>query len=214
MKTKVAIADDHSLVRQGLETLIRENKDYEVIMSAADGQALVDEIEKRNLEPDIVVLDVNMPRLNGFETAAWLKEHKPETKVLALTMFDDQNVVIKMLKHGAKGFILKNGDARQLFEALDDLRDAGYHFNHMVTGRMLEQADKTGQQNEKPALTKNEETFLKYCCSELTYKEIADRMNLSVRTVEGYRDSLFSKYQINSRVGLAILAIRLGFANI
>ena len=211
-KTYIALVDDHILLRNGLTTLINSFEGYEVSFEADNGIEFIKQLQKFP-QPDIVLLDITMPEMNGFETADWIKKNIPATKILILSMMDNEETIITMLKKGAGGYILKDSKPRIFKQALDDIRDKGFFMNELVSNKMLNyvttENDKTNvgvisQLNEK------EVTFLKLVCTEKTYKEIALDMNLSSRTVEGYRDNLFQKLEVTSRTGLVLFAIKNG----
>lgn len=209
-RCKVALADDHILIRSALAALINTFEDFTVVCQADNGLQLLQRINSGSV-PDIVLLDIEMPQQDGFETAKLLKETHPAVKVLALSMYDNEQAIIRMLKNGARGYILKDAEPRQLKEALTMLRNKDYYYSDLVTGTLIHSmADNHAQHS--PAvpdqLNERESTFLKYACTELSYKQIADRMSLSPRTVDGYRDHLFSKLHVKSRVGLVLYAIK------
>ncbi len=166
--------------------------------------------------PDIVLLDVNMPVMNGSETAAALRDQYPSVKVLALSMYDDQETVVQMMQNGAKGYLLKASKPDDLLLALNDIRDRGLYNTTFLTERLLLQLNKPAAVppplNPINQLNERETAFVKMACSELTYAEIADRMCVSTRTVDGYRESVFEKLNVRTRVGLAMLAMRAGLA--
>lgn len=206
-KVRIAVVDDHGLFRNGLIQLINFlNADYQVVISVSNGQELMDElVNKPNI--DLVLLDVEMPVMNGFETAERLRNDFPEIKVVAVTMNEEETSFIKMLKLGVRGFLNKDIDPNDLRRALDSVIEKGYHYTDRMTGRLI-----TLLQNEStetpPKLTENESTFLKLACSEDTYKVIADKMCLAPKTIDGYRANLFEKLNVKSRVGLVMYAIK------
>jgi DNA-binding NarL/FixJ family response regulator len=208
----IALVDDHILLRNGLAALINSFNGYEVSFEADHGKDFINMVSNHG-SPDIVLLDINMPEMNGFQTAEWIKEHLPATKILVLSMMDNETSIISMLKSGAGGYILKDSKPSIFRQALDDIRDKGFYMNELVTHKMLNYV-KGGEQNTDAAiiarLSEKELTFLKLACTEKTYKEIASEMNLSPRTVEGYRDDLFAKLGVMSRVGLVLFAIKNG----
>ena len=212
-KFSVALVDDHILIRSGLANLIREFGDFDVIFEANNGRHFLDAIP-RSGEPDIVLLDINMPEMDGYETAAWIKDHHPDIKILALSMDDKDKAIIRMLRHGARGYILKDVEPAELRTALMEVLNKGYYYSDMVTSKLIynvnHEADPAGYDKTNPKLSERETQFLKYACTEMTYKEIADAMFLSPRTIDGYRDSLFTRLAVRTRVGLAIYAIRNG----
>ena len=210
--TYIALVDDHILLRNGLAALINSFNGYQVSFEADHGKDFINMVTNHGT-PDIVLLDINMPEMNGFETAQWIKEHLPATKILVLSMMDNETSIISMLKSGAGGYILKDSKPSIFRQALDDIRDKGFFMNDLVTHKMLNYV-KGEEQNTDAAiiarLSEKELTFLKLACTEKTYKEIASEMNLSPRTVEGYRDDLFAKLGVMSRVGLVLFAIKNG----
>jgi two-component system invasion response regulator UvrY len=207
---KVALADDHVLIRNALAALINTFENFSVIYQADNGARLIEKI-KVSEAPDIVLLDINMPVKDGYDTALWLKEHHPTIKILALSMYDNELAVIRMLKNGARGYILKDAEPQELKDALEILRSKDYYYSDRVTGVLIHSfTEDSSKKKTDPALQMNEReiTFLKHACSELSYKEIADLMYLSPRTVDGYRDALFLKLNVKTRVGLVLYAIK------
>ena len=217
MKTKIALTDDHVLLRNGLASLL-EDLDYEVLFEADNGQDLIRKLNPGEL-PDVVLMDINMPQMDGYETTRWLKLNHPGVRVLALSMYDDENAIIRMLKSGARGYILKDSDPAELKAALQALISKGFYHSELVTGKLIHtinHMDDTDHSSVKDVLGLNDREieFLKLVCTELTYKEIAEKMFLSPRTIDGYRDALFEKLGLKSRVGLVLFAIRNGIVNV
>ncbi|HEV2478993.1 MAG TPA: response regulator transcription factor [Puia sp.] len=216
-KPGVVLVDDHVLLRSGLASLIRGFGEYEVLFEACSGKDLIRQL-KHFPRPDIILLDINMPDMDGFETACWLKRHCPEIKVLALSMYDTDSSVVRMLKNGAKGYILKDIEAAELRAALDSIVEKGYYYTDNVTGKLIHMITALGEpeMHVRRFLTLNEREveFMKLVCTEWTYKEIADRMYLSPRTIDGYRDALFEKLNVKTRVGLAMYAVKNGIVNL
>jgi DNA-binding NarL/FixJ family response regulator len=202
---RIALVDDHVLMRRGLAGLVRSFK-HDIIIEADNGEDFISSLQKGSL-PDLVMLDINMPVMNGFEVAEWLKRNHPEVRVLILSMFDDEVSVVRMLRLGARGFVLKDCEPVELRRAIDSLLLKGYYHSELVSSILME-----GVSGEKPdsvwTLTDRELQFLELACSEMTYKEIALKMNVSHRTVDDYRDELYRKLNIKSRVGLVIFAVR------
>ena len=214
---KVVLVDDHVLLRNGLANLINSFGGYEVLFEANNGKDFIDHLKPATL-PDIVLLDINMPEMDGYETALWLKKNYPLVKVLALSMYDNENAIIRMFKAGAKGYILKDCDPPELRAALDSIDRKGFYYSEMVTGRLIHSINQLDEEDNTVKnliqLNDRELEFLKLACSELTYKEIADKMFLSPRTIDGYRDALFEKLNIKTRVGLVMYAIKNGIVNL
>lgn len=209
----MALVDDHVLLRNGLAGVVKTFGDYEVLFEANNGKHFIEQLEEHEL-PEIILLDINMPEMDGFETATWLKKMHPQVKVLALSMYDNENAIIRMFKAGAKGYILKDCDPQELRTALDSVVRKGYYYSETVTGRLIHTINQLDEEesNIKQLVQLNEREieFLKLACTEMTYKEIADKMFLSPRTIDGYRDSLFEKLNAKTRVGLVMYAIRNG----
>ncbi|MFY1048086.1 response regulator transcription factor [Chryseobacterium sp. GP-SGM7] len=210
MKTiPIAIVDDHTLMSKALENMIMENPQYRVMMNHQNGEDFIEALEKASELPAVVLMDINMPFKNGIETTEWLSENHPDVKVIALTMEDDEKVLIKMLKAGAKGYLLKDMQPSILFQAIDTVFEKGSFYTDFVAQKLLKvKAEDIKTASLLSELKGRELEFIKWACSELTYKEIADKMFVSPKTVDGYRDSVFIKLEIKNRVGLVIFALK------
>lgn len=210
-KIKVSLADDHILLRKGLAGVVDSFGDYEVLFEADNGLHFMQQLEKYG-EPEIVLMDINMPDMDGYATAQWLKLHHPLVNVIALSMYDNENAIIRMFKAGAKGYILKDSEPPELKSALDSVHQKGYYHSELVSGRLINSINKMEDDKSELKtlndLNDREIEFLKYACTEMTYKEIAEKMYLSPRTIDGYRDNLFEKLEIKTRVGLVMYAIK------
>ncbi|KUJ51844.1 response regulator transcription factor [Chryseobacterium sp. JAH] len=210
MKTiPIAIVDDHTLMSKALENMIAENPRYHVVMNHPNGEDFISGLETVPELPAVVLMDINMPYKNGIETTEWLTEHHPEIKVIALTMEDDEKVLIRMLKAGAKGYLLKDMQPAILFQAIDTVFEKGSFYTDFVAQKLLKvQTEDAKNASLLSDLKDREKEFIKLACSELTYKEIADKMCLSPKTIDGYRDSVFVKLEIKNRVGLVLFALK------
>ncbi len=213
----ISIVDDHTMFRKGLITLINIFPGYTVLFDAANGKDFIKQINPKKL-PDIVLMDITMPEMDGYATTEWLQKNYPDINVLALSTMDSESAIIKMIKSGAKGYILKDAEPAELRFAFDEVMSQGYFYNELITRKVMgavgDLVDSKNPVSLFAKLTARELEFLKYCCTEMTYKEMADKMFLSVRTVEGYRDSLCEKLDLKSRVGLAMYAIKNQIVNI
>lgn len=202
-KISIAIVDDHTLFRNGVAALMSEFEELGVIFEAENGEQMQQALRKHPA-PDVVLMDINMPVMDGYNATAWLKKNYPAVRVLALSMFEDDQAVIKMIRCGASGYVLKESRPRELLEAIKSIHIKGVYINEMVSGKLI----RSVANDEKVEFTAKELDFLKYCCSELTYKEIADKMYVSPRTVDNYREALFEKLNLKSRTGLVLYAIQ------
>lgn len=216
-KANVVLVDDHSLLRSGLASLIKSFGDYNILFEADNGQDFINRLKSKTL-PQVVLMDINMPEMDGYEACLWLKNNHPAVKVLALSMYDNENAVIRMFKAGAKGYILKDCDPSELKTALSAVVSKGFYYSEMVTGKLIHTINSLDEEDSQVKnmmqLSEREITFLKLVCTELTYKEIAEKMFLSPRTIDGYRDELFQKLNAKTRVGLVMYAIKNGIISI
>jgi len=202
----LVIVDDHLLVANSLKSLIEMFSGYHVLYHAKNGLDLQQKMEQETL-PDVILLDVNMPVMNGYETMEWLNKNHPDIKVLALSMDDDEQMVLKMLSKGANGYLLKDIHPETLKAALNEVMDKGYYHSEKVTAALIDSL-KPKEGTHTFLLKETELTFLQYACSELTYSEIADKMNVSPKTVDNYRNELFKKFKVKNRVGLVIFGLK------
>jgi DNA-binding NarL/FixJ family response regulator len=209
-KTSIAIAivDDHTLFRQGLNSLLSEYSEINIVFEAANGAEMKEKIVL-HLIPDVVLMDINMPVVDGYQATQWLKQHYPGVKILALSTFEDDKPIINMLKSGAGGYLLKESRITEVVKAITVIHEQGYFLNELISAKMLRniQEERTPQ-NSSTRLSDNEITFLRLSCSEMTYKEIAHEMKLSPHTIDNYRQELFEKLDIRSRTGLVLYAIK------
>jgi two-component system invasion response regulator UvrY len=214
-KTQVAIIDDHILLRTALARLVNGFEGYTVLFEADNGKDLRAQIMQHHI-PDIVLLDVNMPEMDGFETTQWLHKNYPHIKVLVLSMLSDEKTIIKMFRLGAKGYLLKNTDHEELKKALDSVMNKNVYLSEYVSDKLVSGLHKDADKEEsKPVmLNDKEKEFLRLTCTEFSYKEIAEKMFLSPRTIDDYRQSLFAKLKVHSRVGLVMYTIKSGIVDI
>jgi len=202
-KIPILIVDDHLLFSQALTGLINKFKKFKVLDQLGNGQKLINYFKAENPLPEIVLMDINMPIIDGIEATEWLKKNYPDIKVLALTMNDEESIIIKMLLAGACGYLLKDIHPKILLEALNQIKEKGVFYTDDITETLIK-ARKT-----KPIELKQREiTFLELACSDLTYKQIAHQMSLSPKTIDGYREVLFDKFNVASRVGMVLYAIK------
>ena len=210
-KVSIAVVDDHKLFRSGLINLIHSlDLDVTVSIEANNGKELM-ELLYQGASPDIVLLDANMPVLNGYDTAFFLQKNYPNIKVLVVTMNNDEQSVIKMLKLGVSGYIGKDVEPEELKRALIQIIEKGFYYTDQLTGQLIQALQVDPKKlSDKNNLSEQELTFIRLACSEDTYSQIADKMFLSPKTIDGYRASVFEKLHIKSRVGLVLYAIKAG----
>jgi len=207
MKTyNVAIVEDHLLLSQAIASLVSTFNNFEVSSICNNGQEFIQELKQKKNHPDIVLMDVNMPILNGVETTTILKKDFPDVKVLALSVDESDGMIIKMLRAGARGYLLKDAEKDVLKKALEEVLAHGYYHTAHVSTILVNAL--TTKEKSKLELKDRELEFLQFACTELTYREIAEKMFLSPKTIDGYRDTLFQKLNIKNRVGLVIFAIK------
>ena len=209
---KIILADDHILLRDALASLINSFEEFRVMDLAANGKELVEAIENGNI-PDLVILDLNMPVMDGYDATKWLQEKHPKVKILILTMYDSEIALIRLLQVGVRGFLKKDVHPAELKTALLSVAENGYYYSNNATGKLASFFHKsyaTQSSIEKALLMPKEIEFLKLASTEMTYKEIAQAMHITPRAIDGYRDALFDKLDIKSRVGLAIYSVKNG----
>jgi len=216
-RTTLALVDDHRLFRKGLMSLIDLIGDeYEILFEADNGLDLQTKIDAKN-PPDIFLMDVNMPDMDGFATVNWLREHFPLAKVLVVSMIENEEIIVKMLKLGVKGYLCKDVEPQTLGDALRAIKNKGFYYTDYITGKLvhsLQFPEANDSSQSTVQISEKERTFLNLACSEMTYNEIASKMFLSPKTIDGYRNSLFEKLEVKSRVGLVLFAIKNGYVDL
>ncbi|GAB2830114.1 response regulator [Ferruginibacter profundus] len=207
---KVIIADDHEIFRDGLKLMLQKQPDIEVAGEAGDGKELIAMV-KQTL-PDVVITDVKMPTLDGVTATKHLTEHYPSIGIIALTMFDEEDLIVDMLEAGAKGYLLKNADKTEIIEAVHTVADNEPHYCRLTSQKLASMVAKSRFQlllkKDKPEFNEREKEIIQYICEGLTNKEIGERIFLSVRTVEGLRMKIIEKMDVKNTAGIIIYAIR------
>jgi len=205
---KVALVDDHVLIRSSLSKLVASYPNCSVLFEADNGRHCIDFLEK-HLLPDILLLDISMPVMDGFETAVYVSKNFPLVRILTLTMLTDEKSIVKMFKNGARGYLSKNVTPQELHIAINTMAEKNMYMPDDISSKLV-----TGLQHDLSevtpvsALTDKEKEFLSLIPTDLNYIEIAKKMSVSPRTIDDYRERLFKKLQVSSRMGLAIYAIR------
>lgn len=202
MKIKIGIVDDHALVLESMIMLVNSLSTFEVILHATDGKDLLQKLKRQQDYPDILLVDVLMPQMGGAEVVLNIRKAYPNIKLVVLSVLNDSITVLKMIKAGCCAYLSKNINALELKLALTEIWSKGYYNSHLIG---IENTDKT---DEPSSLSDREMEFLELACSDLNYHEIAKKMFLSIKTVDGYRASLFFKFHVKSRTGLVLEAIK------
>ncbi len=214
MSKKVVVVDDHTLIANAIGNMVNGFYNYNVLFEAENGKVFIEKLAHSKSVPDVVLLDISMPVMDGFETAAWIRDNLPKTKIMALSTMDDEDSLMKMIRSGATGYLLKNIQPGELHKALDILLEKGVYYPEWALPKInhsLNEPDAAKKAiKEVVKFTEKEELFIKLCCTEMTYKEMAEHMNIGVRTVDNYRDMVFSKLYVNNRIGVVIFAIKTG----
>jgi DNA-binding NarL/FixJ family response regulator len=202
----VVVVDDHTLLSQAIQAMVDTFEQFKVLYTCKNGQELVEKFSISENRPDVVLMDINMPIMNGIETTQWINKNHSYVNVMALSVEDEEKIVLKMLKAGAVGYLLKDTEKSILEKALIEIVENGFYHTRSVTNLLIKSI--SGNIEEEIVFKERELIFLRLACTELTYKEIADQMNLSPKTIDGYRDTLFTKLNVKNRVGLVMYAIK------
>lgn len=203
-KIKIAMVDDHAIFRSGLKMILSSESRYEVIIEADNGKSFLEQV--KNLTPDIVLLDISMPVLNGHKTALQLKKEYPDIKILVLSMLGDENYYYKMIHAGANGFVLKNSDVEELTRAIDEVDKGNNYFSQDFLKKMVLKINNP-EVDSKLKLNEKEKEVLQLICNGFTNKEISEKLCLSIKSIERYRHSLLQKTQTRNTAQLVRDAI-------
>jgi len=215
---RIGLVDDHKLFRRGLISLIDILKlKCSIVFEVSNGKELQETIIEDNI-PDILLLDVNMPEMDGFETVIWMQKEYPSVHILIISMIGKEETIVRMLKLGVKGYLSKDVEPNELEEAIKSVMDKGFYYTDFITGKLVHSFQNGVSEFEGALrfheLKEREREFIKHACSEMTYYEIADKMCLSPKTIDGYRNTLFEKLNVKNRVGLALHAVKEGWVKL
>ena len=209
-KIKLVIADDHEIFRDGLALMLSKQKNIELVGQAGNGRELVELVEA--LKPDLILTDIKMPLMDGVEATRILLEKNAGEKIIALSMFDEENLVVDMLESGARGYLLKNADKQEILEAIRTVFENGNYYCRRTTARlasMIAKSKFTPHNKNKPAaFSEREKEIIKYICQQHTAQQMADKLFLSKRTVEGYRTKILEKMDVKNTAGVVIYALK------
>jgi DNA-binding NarL/FixJ family response regulator len=213
MRVTIGLVDDHQLFLKSLILMLESFKNYDVVVEASNGKELQEKLLAAKVLPDIMLIDVAMPVMDGIETAKWLTETYPAVKLVALSMNDNDNSIIAMIKAGCCAYLLKDTHPTELEKALEAIYKKGYYNGDLVNinyRRLM----LTENESTNALITDRDKEFLKLASSDLTYKQIAVLMKVSERTVDSFREALFQKLNVQSRVGMVMEALRRNLINL
>ncbi|ASU36527.1 response regulator transcription factor [Mucilaginibacter xinganensis] len=214
-RIKLAIADDHKIFRNGLKATLEDCADFDLVLEASNGKQLMGMLN--DVTPDVILMDIKMPEMDGIQTTTAVKQKYKNIKVLALSMFNEDKYIVDMMKAGASGYLLKNAEPEEIIEAISTVYNKDYYFNEHLSITLIKQLAGNNQPGSTQSLAdfnEREIEVLRLVCQEYSNQEIADKICLSIRTVEGYRARLFEKTRSKNLVGLVIFAIKTGIINV
>jgi DNA-binding NarL/FixJ family response regulator len=205
-KTKIIIVDDHLMVRTGLSLILKDNEKYEIIGEASDGADFLHLIN--SFSPDIVLMDINMPKMNGIDATREGMIRRPELKIIALSMHDDEEYIESMMQAGAKGFILKKVGAEELYKAIDIVMGGETYFSQDVMKILTKKLFSKTKEGDAVIINPREKEVLEQLCLGLSTQEIADNLCISPRTVESHRAHLLEKTNSKNTISLVLYALK------
>ena len=190
---------------------------YTILFEADNGLDLQKKLDHKN-QPDIILMDISMPGMDGFASVQWLGENFPLVKILVVSMIEKEETIVRMLKLGVKGYLCKDVEPKELGEALNAIINKGFYYTDFITGKLVHSLQHVQEDTEMSSalnlMNEREKDFLQLACSEYTYNEIAAKMFLSPKTIDGYRNALFEKLNVKSRVGMALFAVKNGLVEL
>ncbi len=213
----LAIADDHKIFRNGLKATLEDCPDFKLLIEASNGKELIGQLADH--KPDVILMDIKMPEMDGMQTTAHIHQHFKDIRILALSMHNEDKYIVDMMKAGASGYLLKNAEPEEIIEAIATVHNKGFYFNEHLSVTLIKQLVGPGSYSDPASqqaidLNDREIEVLRLVCQECSNQEIADKIFLSVRTVEGYRARLFEKTGSKNLVGLVIFAIKRGIISV
>ena len=209
---RVLLVDDHPIVRDGIRALLSESEQMNIVGDAADGEESVRKVDE--LSPDIVVMDIGLPKMNGLEATRVILEEHPSTRIIVLTIYDNKEYALQALRSGARGYLIKNAPSEELIDAIETVHMGGLFFPEEVSQMVVQQLADQSETEERPELTRRESQVLALIAEGLSNRDIASRLSVSVRTVETHREHVMRKLDIHSVAGLTKYAINQGLSPI
>jgi DNA-binding NarL/FixJ family response regulator len=212
----IALVDDHNLFRKGLIKLINlgdtQNR-YNILFEAENGNDLKEKMIQPPF-PDIILMDIDMPDMDGFEAVDWLQRTHAAVKVLVVSMVESEAAILRMLRLGVKGYLSKDIEVEDMHRALEAIASNGFYYSDTAAEVLNHKLNGTSPNNAPVYLSEKEREFLKFASTEMTYQQIADKMNLSFKTIDGYREALFLRLKVKTRVTLALYAVKHGIVQL
>ena len=213
-EAKVLLVDDHIVVRQGLKALLSDEADIKVVGEADNGREAIDRLSE--LKPDVVLMDISMPGLNGIEATRQIKQRYQDVKVVVLSMHANEEYVFQVLQAGASGYVLKQSDSLEVLTAIRAAMAGGSFLSPPISRTVIDdyvhRAEARGRSSELELLTSREREVLQLLAEGLSNRAIADELNISVKTVESHRSNMMNKLELNSKTELIKYALRKGWA--
>lgn len=207
---RLVIADDHEIFRDGLSLMLSKQQDMLLVGQAQDGRELISLVNA--VMPDVIMTDVKMPIMDGIEATRSLLIQHPDLKIIALSMFDEENLIVDMLEAGAKGYLLKNADKQEILDAIHSVYEDKNYYCHHTSSKLASLISKSKfnpyRKKEPISFTEREIEIIKLICQQLTAQEIADKLYLSKRTVEGHRTKILEKMNVKNTAGVVIYALK------
>jgi len=213
---RVIVADDHEIFRDGFRALLKKQQDIELVAEAENGKELLELTQK--FKPDVVITDIKMPKSDGIQATRILEEKYPHIGVIALSMFDEENLIVEMLEAGAKGYLLKNAAKDEIIEAIKTVFNNGTYYCHHTSNRLAQMIASSKfnpyRKSKTPNFNEKEIEIIQKICEGLSSRNIADTLHLSIRTIEGYREKIQEKMKVHNTAGIVVYAIKKGIYKI
>ena len=211
-KVKIILVDDEELFRKGIIFLLENEPHLEIIFEASNGQELIHFLKTKEIKPDIILMDLNMPTLNGIEATKTIHKNLPEIKIIALTSYNSKTFIANMIHYGAASYLVKNSTPAEMIQTINEVSANGFYYNQLVMEVIQEKiaisSSKTATAFEAVYLTLREKEILLLICNQLSTQEIAHKLFISTRTVDGHRNNLLIKTESKNVAGLVVYAIQ------
>ena len=212
----IVIADDHEIFRDGFRIMSKKYPEIVLTGEAANGKELIELVEE--YQPDVILTDIKMPKMDGIEATKRLISKNPECKIIALSMFDEDNLIIDILEAGAKGYLLKNSNKEEIIAAIRQVYNGQTYYCKHTSAKLIQMIAKSKfnpyKKTPKPQFSEKEIEIIKLICDQFSNKEIASKLSLSVRTIEGYREKIQEKTNARNTAGIVVYAIKNGIHEI